>query len=267
MTSSGNTNQCTAVGVESLQTNGSSLILTQLNTAIGYRSLYNNIAGSYNTSLGYNSGLNLTTNESDNIMIGDYGTIGDNNTIRIGINDGSARAHTRNFQAGIAGVTVANSNTVVINTVTGQLGTVPNPTIARAHLYTTPATATAAVATVPITLNAFDIVATTTNFNNTTPNQLQYTGSTTQSIYITINISVALTAINNNIVYSIYKNGAPLTGTDITTAESNVTNTYFNYTLSTIDTALTNDYYELWATSVGNETITLQNAIIIAYIV
>jgi hypothetical protein len=46
------------------------------------------------------------------------GVAGDNNTIRIG----TEATQTRAFMAGINGNAVANQNTLVIDSVTGQLG-------------------------------------------------------------------------------------------------------------------------------------------------
>jgi len=55
------------------------------NTAVGYVALGKLVTGSDNIALGEKSGFNFTTSESDNIMIGNEGDVGDNNTIRIGL--------------------------------------------------------------------------------------------------------------------------------------------------------------------------------------
>lgn len=93
------------------------------NTAIGYQSLFGLISGVGNLALGFQAGLDYYGDETDNILLANPGSTGENNTIRIGTN-----TQTRNFQAGIVGVAVANQNMVVVDTSTGQLGSEPIPT-------------------------------------------------------------------------------------------------------------------------------------------
>jgi hypothetical protein len=123
------------------------------NTAVGFGAMFINTTGAFNTGLGANAlggnftggrntglgasalGSNLTG--SSNIAIGDFagafpiapassifignpGLTNDTLTIKIGT-DG---LQTSAFIAGISGKTVANSAAVLINTATGQLGTV-----------------------------------------------------------------------------------------------------------------------------------------------
>ncbi len=123
----------TAVGYQSMisLTNGTH------NTAVGYFSQKAMIDGSDNTSIGYNtminlqsgnsniavgnaSGNNLTTNESDNILIGNGGVTGNSSEIHIG----TSPTQTKCFIAGIASVITSNSEFVTIDTTTGQLGSV-----------------------------------------------------------------------------------------------------------------------------------------------
>jgi hypothetical protein len=92
------------------------------NVGIGYDALVNLGTGANNIALGSGAGSNLTGTDSNNIEIGNGGVTGDNGVIRIG-NSGT---HTTNFQQGIAGVAVANNAAVLIDTVTGQLGTTPS---------------------------------------------------------------------------------------------------------------------------------------------
>jgi hypothetical protein len=92
------------------------------NTVVGTGSATNLVSGSYNTILGDTSGNNYTTSESSNIIIDNTGTTGESNTIRIGTQGSGNSQHNRCFVAGIIGVTVASPNTVVIDSVTGQLG-------------------------------------------------------------------------------------------------------------------------------------------------
>lgn len=90
------------------------------NTALG-DNVFNFITtGQLNCGLGKDSGLAcITGTESNNILIMNQGVNGESAAIRIG-----SAAQTKNVQAGIAGVTVANSAAVLIDATTGQLGTV-----------------------------------------------------------------------------------------------------------------------------------------------
>ena len=92
------------------------------NTSVGYAGLALLETGSDNIALGYESGQNYDSTESSNIVIGNTGTVGEDNTIRIGTNGSGTGEQDRNFQAGIAGVTVSSEEMVVINTTTNQLG-------------------------------------------------------------------------------------------------------------------------------------------------
>lgn len=137
----------TAVGAESL----SALTTTSNNTAIGYSAMASaigsdlcvavgafsltNVTGDNNVGVGYNvlsaitsatgnialgdsAGSSLTTNNSNNIDIGNAGVSGDSGVIRIG----TSAVHTSAYMQGVAGVTVSNQSLVTINTSTGQLG-------------------------------------------------------------------------------------------------------------------------------------------------
>ena len=129
------------------------------NTANGYQALYNNNIGSFNTGFGYQASIGTTFDQyntaigsgaggtaSYNIAIGfwtglyppmggyniNIGTIGkiaaeENSTfLSIGIVDPSHNSYDTNvFIAGISGVKLNNStNLVVVDSITGQLGTV-----------------------------------------------------------------------------------------------------------------------------------------------
>ena len=96
------------------------------NTAVGYQALTNKVTGSNCTALGYNAGSSYTTSDANNICIGANvtGTVGESNVTRIG------SGQTTAYMQGISGVSVANTNTVTINSSTGQLGSVVgNPTV------------------------------------------------------------------------------------------------------------------------------------------
>jgi len=85
----------------------------------------NNDNQNNNILIGWRAGYAYTAGESDNIIIGyNRGTAGDANTIRIGADGSGSGQQTSCFIGGIAGVTVSSSATVLINTSTGQLGTV-----------------------------------------------------------------------------------------------------------------------------------------------
>lgn len=97
---------------------------TGQNTSCGAGSLRNIVTGSYNTSLGYASGYSYTSSESSNITIGNQGTLGESNKIRIGTYGTGAGQQDQAFMAGI--VTFTNQvafeayQSTTINNVTGD---------------------------------------------------------------------------------------------------------------------------------------------------
>jgi hypothetical protein len=93
------------------------------NSAFGSAALDFLVTGSDNIGLGNAAGSAYTGAESSNIVIGNLGTLGDNNTIRIGSQGAGLGQQNTCFIAGITGVTVSNQEFVTINTSTGQLGT------------------------------------------------------------------------------------------------------------------------------------------------
>jgi len=107
----GNSN--TANGVNALNSNTTG----SLNTANGANTLFHNTTGTGNIALGASAGVNTTGN--NNIDIGNGGSAGESDTIRIG----TTATQTNAFIAGISGVTVAGGVGVIIDT-TGHLGTV-----------------------------------------------------------------------------------------------------------------------------------------------
>ena len=88
------------------------------NISIGYQSLPSLVTGSSNIVLGLQVGSAYTGAESNNIIVGHSvtGVIGESNVMRLGGTQTSA------YMAGIASVVVANQQTVVIDSTTGQLG-------------------------------------------------------------------------------------------------------------------------------------------------
>lgn len=104
----------TALGTNTLAT----LAIGENNTAVGYQALELLDDGNNNIAIGYNAGSNYSSTESDNILIGNAGTVTEDNTIHIGTNG----THTSCFISGIDGVDVGNVAKVV--TMDGdQLGT------------------------------------------------------------------------------------------------------------------------------------------------
>ena len=106
-------NNC-AIGVSALTTN----VGGGGNVAIGYQVLKNATTSSYNTCFGYQAGLNYTTTESHNILIGEGtgGTIGESNVTRIG------SAQNKCYIDGIDDVNVG-SVAKVVTEANDQLGT------------------------------------------------------------------------------------------------------------------------------------------------
>lgn len=70
-------------------------------TALGSQALTNLLDGTDNISIGFNSGLNLVNDESDNILVGSLGENLDNHTIRLGIMGVGAAEQDKFFAAGI----------------------------------------------------------------------------------------------------------------------------------------------------------------------
>lgn len=109
--SSGSRNTGLGVGLAAALTSGSA------NIFVGFSPASNLTTGGNNIIIGSNSsGDAYTGNESNNIIFDNVGVVGDNNTIRIG----TVTEQTRNFQAGITGITVAASAPTAIAS-TGQL--------------------------------------------------------------------------------------------------------------------------------------------------
>ncbi len=93
------------------------------NTASGAFALFNNTTGNGNIGLGVNAGINLTTGDN-NIDIGNVGSAGESNTIRIG----DPAIHAAIFIAGIATLTPATPNQMVlVDPASGQLGSADIP--------------------------------------------------------------------------------------------------------------------------------------------
>lgn len=92
------------------------------NVALGYESLQFLQTGESVIAIGSLSGSAYTTTESSNIVIGSSGVIAENNTLRIGDNGSGIGQQNRCFVAGIDGVNVGSTATVVTES-SNQLGT------------------------------------------------------------------------------------------------------------------------------------------------
>lgn len=116
MLTSGDGNACFGYG------NLASATTASNNTCIGVGNLSILGTGVSNITAGTDAAINYLTSESYNICIGNSGTTGDNNVLRIGTAYSSPSGISKCFIAGIEGVSVSNVNIVTINTSTGQLG-------------------------------------------------------------------------------------------------------------------------------------------------
>ena len=127
---------CTSLGFNSLYdiTNGDfntclgsyagqSITVGSSNTCIGMGSLDNVTTGNQNIAIGFNAGSNNTLNDSDNIYIGNVGTVGDDNKIRIGTQGTGSGQQNNTFIAGIHGVTPGGVAQTAIIDANGELGT------------------------------------------------------------------------------------------------------------------------------------------------
>ena len=111
----------TATGFQALSSNKGN---GQSNTASGAFALRNNTTGSNNIALGFQAGANLTTG-GKNIDIGNVGSVGEGNTIRIGTEVSSALVSSATFIAHIYGQTVDGASALpVFIDNSGRLGTV-----------------------------------------------------------------------------------------------------------------------------------------------
>ena len=104
-----------AFGASSL----SSLTTTSANSAFGLLSLSSLVSGTNNIAFGFQAGLNYTSSESNNILIGNPGVVSESNTIRIGVE----ATQTSAFMAGVYNQSVGATNAQVFIDNTGKLGT------------------------------------------------------------------------------------------------------------------------------------------------
>lgn len=84
---------------------GTSLTSADHNTAIGYQALNNVNIGTDNIAIGHLAGSDYTAGETDNIVVGNVGVVGESSVIRIGSDQ------TLTYVAGITGATPTSANT------------------------------------------------------------------------------------------------------------------------------------------------------------
>jgi hypothetical protein len=119
-------NSNTAIGDAALFDNDSSGHgIANGNTAVGAEALTNNVDGANNIALGINAG-SLATG-SNNIYIGDTGTLNESNVIAIGALTATGTPYTACFLGGVTNAFGgSNFELVVIDSLTGQLGVTPS---------------------------------------------------------------------------------------------------------------------------------------------
>lgn len=105
----------TAAGAFSLLSNVSGF----QNTAIGEGALAFLATGNSNLAIGWDAGVTYTGGESNNLLVGNVGTAGESNVIKIGA------SQTQTLIAGIFGSTASGGTTVYVDS-TGHLGTTPS---------------------------------------------------------------------------------------------------------------------------------------------
>lgn len=124
LTATGNVQQNVIIGQSAWNPAGA-IVAAVRNTGCGTSTMGQLQGGSNNSAFGFQSGNSWNGTESSNIAIGNTGTSGDNNTIRIGSQGSGSAQQNLCYIAGIAGGTVsAGSPTfgaVVIDTSDGQL--------------------------------------------------------------------------------------------------------------------------------------------------
>lgn len=113
--------QNTGVGCNSLN----NIVDGQSNTAVGANALASVTSGENLIALGVGTGSAYSTNESNNIVIGNSGIISESNVIRIGTSGSGAGQQNKCFIAAIRDTTAHPSSSVhVLIDSDGQLGTI-----------------------------------------------------------------------------------------------------------------------------------------------
>jgi len=104
--------------------NGLELLTTgAYNLAAGYNPLSLLLTGSYNTAIaGFRAGVNYTSNESSNVLLGSEGVTGDNNIMRLGTHGTGNGQQNACYIAGIYNTSVGATAGVVLSDSTHKLG-------------------------------------------------------------------------------------------------------------------------------------------------
>lgn len=100
---------------------GGSLTSGRQNTGIGFNALANLVDGNFNLAVGDQAGVNLFSNESSNICVGNSGQIGESNTLRIGSQGTGDGQQSACYIAGISS-TPLDSSASLVGISLGQLG-------------------------------------------------------------------------------------------------------------------------------------------------
>jgi hypothetical protein len=102
------------------------------NIGLGFESMFNLNGGSYNVCMGTSTGLNYTSTESSNILLGFQveGAPGESNALRIGANTSSGTggltsAYIAGINSNAQSYNTSNINIVTINSSGDQLGVMP----------------------------------------------------------------------------------------------------------------------------------------------
>lgn len=105
------------------------LISGNMNCGFGQQPLYFLTSGSYNTAIGaYQTGINYAGSESSNILLQHPGVVGESHVMRLGETGSGDHQVNTTYIAGIAGVSVSNTQMVTIDSTTGQMGSQSIPT-------------------------------------------------------------------------------------------------------------------------------------------
>ena len=99
-----------------------SLTTGSYNTGVGQQVFGNITTGGYNVGLGNLSGDSCTVADSSNILIGNTGSVGLGNTIKIGTHGSGSGAQDTCYIAGVYGSTVGATNGIVEVDSDGKLG-------------------------------------------------------------------------------------------------------------------------------------------------
>lgn len=113
----------TAVGIQAGWSMTSGINNTLIGAQAGVATLLGSglLTGDWNVIVGAHSGQAYTSSESSNVLIGNEGTVGESNTIRLGTPGGAAGQQNKAFVAGVASTSITATGVVGVSS-TGQLG-------------------------------------------------------------------------------------------------------------------------------------------------